>query len=551
MSAWSTREELAQKAVTLYHQGLTRRAIARALSISRNTVRKLLVDHERARQQPHSALPTLAARAPRVRKIDDHRAKVAELLARYPQITAQRVFEELRAAGFVGGYSAVKLYVRAARPRPAPTPSLPTPDYGPGEMAESDWSPHTIDFTTAGRQTVQVFSYLLAYSRRKSFGAFARCDLHALMDGHLAAFARFGGAARVCKYDCQKAVVLGWEGRQPIYNPRFLAFATHYAFRPEACRPAHPNDKPGVERGFWEFERSFLNGRSFRDIDDFRVQLVKWQDAVCDVRKHKKLKRSALVLFVDEKSALVPMPAHPYDTARVVYRVCSIDGFVAWDGNRYAVPYEHVTDLLPVRVTQHELFVYAADLRCIARHELAPRGAGTDVAPPGTHQPWRTGVSDLDQLRVAFEQMGPMAAAFFAGLLVANPRLAGYHARQILLLRERFATADLDRALGHAHSFGAFEQKAVARILAARATPRRLAEYVAEDTARRLDERLGACDTRPRDLDEYDRLPVTSSSTRARPEPAEENACPSPSDPPPPPPTKPLSGSGNTSSSSA
>lgn len=554
MSPWTTREELTHKAVTLCQQGLTRRAIARALSISRNTVRKLLAGHESARKEPHSALPVPAARAPRLRKIDDHRARVADLLARHPQITAQRVFEELRAAGFDGGYSAVKLYVRAARPRPAPTPSLPTPDHGPGEMAESDWSPHTIDFTAAGRKTVQVFSYVLVYSHRKSFGVFARCDLHALMDGHLAAFARFGGAARVCKYDCQKPVVLGWEGRQPIYNPRFLAFATHYAFRPEACRPAHPNDKPHVERGFWEFERSFLNGRSFRDVDDFRAQLAHWQDAVCDVRKHKKLKRSALELFADEQLALVPLPVHAYDTARVVYRVCSIDGFVAWDGNRYAVPYEHVTDLLPVRVTQHELFVYAADLRCIARHELAPRGTGTDVAPPGTHQPWRSGVIDLDQLRVAFEQMGSMASAFFAGLLGAHPtRQAGHHARQILLLRERFATADLDRALGHAHSFGAFEQKAVARILTARATPRRLAEYVAEDTARRLDERLGACDTRPRDLDEYDRLPVASSSTHARPEPAEEPACPSPSEPPPPPPppTKPPSDSGNTSSSSA
>jgi hypothetical protein len=69
---------------------------------------------------------------------------------------------------------------------------------------------------------------------------------------------------------------------------------------------------------------------------------------------------------------------HPYDTARVVYRICSIDGFVAWEGNAYAVPYDHVTDILPVRITQHELFVYGADLRCIARHELAPRGKGLE-----------------------------------------------------------------------------------------------------------------------------------------------------------------------------
>ena len=44
------------------------------------------------------------------------------------------------------------------------------------------------------------------------------------------AFARFEGCAHRCIYDSQKPVVLRWEGTQPIYNPRFLAFAAHYEF---------------------------------------------------------------------------------------------------------------------------------------------------------------------------------------------------------------------------------------------------------------------------------------------------------------------------------
>ena len=96
---------------------------------------------------------------------------------------------------------------------------------------------------------------------------------------------------------------------------------------------------------------------------------------------------------------------------------------------------------------------------------------------------------DVEELwrRIAFG--GRRGDHFISGLVVAQPRLAAYHARQILLLRERYATADLVSALGHAHSFGAFDHHAVARILAARAAPRTLAEYVAEDAARRLEER--------------------------------------------------------------
>lgn len=539
MSAWSTREELLHQAVTLCQQGLTRRAIARALSISRNTVRKLLVAHEQARRAPQTALAPPAARAPRDTKLTPFAERIAALLARYPEITAQRVFEELRAAGFGGGYTAVKTHVRKIRPKPRPEASKPTPVYAAGEMAESDWSPHTIDFTDGTRTTVQVFSYVLCFSTRKSFRLYERSDFFALTDGHVKSFERFGGAARACKYDCQKAVVLCWEGQQALYNPRFLAFATHYEFRPQACRPRHPNDKPRVERSFWEFEKSFLNGRHFHDLEDMRAQLAEWERTTCDGRPHKKLKRPRLEVFAEEAPALLPLPRHAYDTARVVYRVCAIDGFIAWDGNRYAVPYDHVTDILPVRVTQHELFVYAADLRCVARHELAPRSKGVDVDPQGIHPPWNRRGADLDQLRQAFDDMGEDAAAFFAGLATATARFAGHQARQILLLRARYATNDLCAALRHARSYGAFDHHAVARILAARAAPRTLAEYVAEDTARRLDD----ADTHPRDLDEYDRLPL-ASSRRTK----EEAPCPSPADDTPTTPTSSSSDSDDTSS---
>lgn len=476
---------------------------------------------------PHTALPAPPSRAPRETLLTPFAGRVVELLTTYPDITAQRIFEELRAAGYEGSYTAVKDHVRRVRPPPRPAPSLETPDYGPGEMAESDWTPHAIPFTHAPRSVVQFFGYVLWHSGRKSFLAFERADLYALMDGHRGTFERFKGVARRCKYDNQKPVVLSREGDQPIYNPRFLAFATHYGFRPEACRPRAPNEKPQVERSFWTLERSFLNGRSFRDLDDLRAQLTVWQDEVSDVRVDRVRKQRSIDLFEAEAPHLVPLPLHPYDTARVVYRVCSIDGFVAWDGNRYAVPYEAIYDLVPVRITARELFVYAPDLRLLVRHELAPRSAGIDVNPPGVHRtPDRRGV-DLEPLRATFEDLGDGATDFFAGLSRLGSRLGSFHARQILLLRERYGSDDICAALRHAHTFGAYEHLAVARILAARAAPRTLAEYVADQSADRIEARLGHAQTRPRDLGEYDRLPVVP------PPPIKEAPCPANPTPPP------------------
>ncbi len=530
-SAWRTREELAHEVALLAKQGQSRRAIARALGVSRNTVRTLLAAHAQGRDTAQVAITPRRTRAPRPSKLDAWRPRVAALMAKFADITAQRVFEILRAEGFDGGYTGVKRYVRAVRPPPKPTPSLTTPDYGPGEMAESDWSPYEIRFTTGKTAVIQALSYVLVSSKRKYFGLYESNDLHALMDGHDRAFARLDGCAHECKYDSQKPVVLRWECNQPIYNPRFLAFSSHYEFRPLAVRRGHPNDKPRTERSFWEVERSFLNGREFRDLDDMRVQLAHWLEHIVDHRRHGK--RSALERFAEERDHLVALPRHPYDTARVIYRVCGIDGFVAWAGNHYAVPYDHVTDLLPVRITQRELFVYAADLRCVARHELAPRGAGHKLDPAGLHPlPQRRSPVDLDQLRVAFGNMGDHAAEFFGLMSLGSPRVWTAQARQILLLRERYRTDEIDRALGHAAAFGATDHATVERILAARALPRTLDEYVAEDTARRLEQTLGHARAAPRDLTQYDRLPLTSRShtqetlpwpsEAARPDPSRE-----------------------------
>jgi transposase len=551
-AAWRTREELAHQVALLAKQGDSRRAIARALGVGRNTVRALLAAHAEGRSAAQIALPARRARAPRPSKLDKWRPRVAALMAKYADITAQRVFEILRAEGFDGGYTGVKRHVRAVRPRPKPAPSLTTPDYGPGEMAESDWSPYEIRFTTGKTAVIQALSYVLVVSKRKYFGLYDSNDLHALMDGHEHAFTRFDGFAHECKYDSQRPVVLRWECNQPIYNPRFLAFASHYEFRPRAVRRGHPNDKPRTERSFWEVERSFLNGREFRDLDDMRAQLAHWLEHIVD---HRRLdKRSALERFAEEHPHLVARPRHPYDTARVIYRVCGIDGFVAWAGNHYAVPYEHVTDLLPVRITQRELFVYAADLRCVARHELAPRGAGQKLDPAGLHPPpQRRSPLDLEQLRVAFGNMGERAAEFFGLISLGAPRVWAAQARQILLLRARYRTEEIDRALGHAAAFGATDHAAVERILAARALPRTLDEYVAEDTARRLEQTLGPARAAPRDLTQYDRLPLTSRSRTQEPLPcpnAAADPAPSRETPDEPTPIRSSTGSDDTSTSS-
>jgi transposase len=509
---------------------MRQRRIARALGISRGVVQRVVRTH--ASRAARQELPQAAERTatPRASKLDPFLPRVTELLAQYPSITAQRIFEEIRGAGYAGGVSILKERVHTLRPPPRKTPSLARPPVGPGEEGEQDWSPHKIDFVSGGARVVHAFLLVLAHSRRRYLDFFEGEDLFALLEGHRLAFEHFGGVPRRIRYDNQKAVVARREGPDVFYHPRLLAFATHYGFEPYAVRPRRPNDKAIVERDLWDVERSFLVGRRFQDLDDLRAQARLWLDEIVDARRHPKRRdRTVREIFADEEQgALAPLPAHPFDTARVVYRLVSIDGFVAWDGNRYSVPYEHVTALVPVRITRNELFVYGPDLVCIARHALLQEGQGREQILDG-HRPPRPGGpgAHIAAIREPFVALCDGAAEFLAGLERTHPRSAAYHARRILELRERYSADDVARALAHALRFSAFSFGAVTRIVLMRARPRSLDEYVAAETEDKLRGLLSGERTRPRDLTAYDARHATDGEPALEKEPpCESNPSP-------------------------
>jgi transposase len=537
MTRWKVRTEIEHQVVLLIRRGRSRREIARALGVSRGLVGRVLDERAAVGMAP-TALPDVAARTPRASKLDAFAPRITEIIKTYPAITAQRIFEELRAAGYTGGRSILKECVRKLRPPKAPEPSRVRPVFGPGQMAEQDWSPYRVDFAD-GTRPVHAFMLSLSYSRRRYVDFFESCDLFALLEGHRRTFEYLDGVPHAIRYDHQKAVVARREGPDVIYQPRLLAFATHYGFEPQAVRPGKPNDKAFVERDFWDLERSFLCGRRFRDLEDMRAQARRWLGEVVEQRHHPKMRqrRIAEIFATEERAALLPLPKHPFDTARVVYRLCSIEGFVSWDGNRYSVPYEHVTALLPVRITQNELYVYGPGLACVAHHQLLPRGQGAQSVV-GTHRPPRRDNpgAALEVIREHFLALGEVAGDFLRGLCETHPRSAAYHARRILELRERYAAPDVMAAMAHALTFRAFSADAVTRIIEVRARPRTLDEYVAAETESKLRGLLATERLEPRDLRSYDvELPPTDSSPLppAADHAKQESPCPPATQPSP------------------
>jgi len=252
-------ESVRNAIVCLSEQGLSGRQIARQVQVARATVRRVLAEVAAARDEGAAPVPTPRPR----RRLDAFAELLGQLLGRYPDLTARRLHEELRQQGFTGSYPTVWRWLHEHRPKPARAPVVRF-ETAPGAQAQMDYASYTIPFTEVGPRRLHLFSYLLGYSRRQYLGWVERQDFDSTLRQHLAAFTHLGGVAAGCLYDNFKVVVQGYEDDEPIYNPRFLAFANHYGFRPVACRPRRPQTKGKVERPFHYVQTNLLNGREFR-----------------------------------------------------------------------------------------------------------------------------------------------------------------------------------------------------------------------------------------------------------------------------------------------
>lgn len=522
-----------------WRAGQAQRRIARELGINRKRVARVVREHRQARDAGgvHPDLPA-PRKSRRGRKLTTFEPVLRDLLARYPDITVVRLLQELRGKGYRGGYTVLREQVQQWRSRPAKPPVIrfETPR---GAQSQMDWGTYHIDFTLEGRRRVELFSYLLSYSRRQYLNFTEQQDAENTLREHVRAFDYLDGLAATCLYDNLKVVVQRWEDDHPVYNTRFLAFATHYGYRPVACRPRRPQTKGKVERAFLYVEKNLLNGRTFRSLEHLNEVTRWWLANVADVRQHRETKKRPIDAYAEERPHLLPLPAHAYDTALVVYRIANPEGWIDFRQNHYSVPWRYIGELLPVRVTEDELLVYNHQLQTIAQHPLLPRQVSGQAQLDPAHQPPRSQQVQVEHLRQRFAELGDVAIRFLEGLL-RRQRYGKHQAVRVLTLLRTWRREDLLAAMERAVRYHAYALRSLERILAIQASPKR-PWAAAEQGAQPPRPDLPPGETiPPRDGREYQHLLFDEPAAEQETTPDAPSADPplseeTPDEPPPPP----------------
>ena len=490
--------------ISRWKNGQGIRAISRDLSLGRSVISRIIAQHlarTSSSQQATAATSLEPVRRTRKTKLDRFVAELHQLLERYPKLTVQRAFEELKRAGYTGSYSTVRNYIKAYRPKlKARVVRFET---APGAQGQMDWSTYTIDFEQEGRRRVELFSYILGYSRRQYIRFTERQDFETTAREHIAAFEHLGGVAAVCLYDNMKVVVTRWEDGQPIYNTRFLSLATHYGFKPWACEPARPETKGKVERPFDYVEKNLLNGRTFRSLEQLNEVTRWWLSEVNDTRIHGTTKATPLALHAQEQPHLIQLPAVRFDTAQVVYRIVDSEGFISYADNRYSVPWRLIGQLLPVRIMEDQLHIYNTSIELVAEHNLL-RGR-YQKQTSDAHLPPKDHAQQVIMLREKYAHWGSTGQEYFDDLQ-RKCRNGRREAARILSLLQGYPVKDGQAAMARGLQYHAYGYQSLERILAHFGTPKPNWELLSQREQEALQQLTESTRVEVRRSEEYQHL---------------------------------------------
>jgi transposase len=354
-------------------EGLSNRAIAKRLSISRNTVRKCL---GRMPKKTHAAqdLPRRGS------ILEPYKAQIKDLLDEVPEIKAPAVLERLRPLGYTGGITIVRDYLRGKRPCPQRAAFL-TLDFHPGCAMQVDWADFGYAIPGCPRR-VSALVMALCYSRylyieftlSQRFGTFVRAMERGI--------AFFGGTTVVDIFDNMKTVVLVHNHKTVRFNPQFLAYAQARNFAIRPCNVYAGHEKGRVERPIGFIRERFWPGRRVSSLLDLNQQATSWRDDFANNREHDETGKIPALVFRHEEQRLLRPRADmlPFETDDIVSAGITKRFRVRFDRNLYSVPPRLVGQTVLVRANDEAVAVYLGPKQ-VALHRRC-WGIGENIEDP-------------------------------------------------------------------------------------------------------------------------------------------------------------------------
>jgi len=341
---------------------ISKRAACQEYDIHWDTLTKILT---------HTEPPGYRLTKRRPSKLEPFLPIIEEILKNDRQVhrkqrhTARRIFERLRDEhGYDGGETIVKNAIRGLRQQNREV-FLPL-SHPPGE-AQVDFG--YADVWLNGELTkVALFVMTLPYSDAIYFQAFPRECTEAFLEGHVRAFAFFGGVPTRISYDNSKIAVAKIVGsRERNVTHEFQRLRSHFLFTDHFCLVRRPNEKGHVERLLDYARQNFLVPvPRVKSLETLNGQLEEScrKDLVRQLRGKSAPKQE---LLREDQSVFRSLPQQRFEACRLQQAHADSLSQVRFDCNSYSVPTEYAYRQITVVATVDEVRLVSGD-QLVARH---------------------------------------------------------------------------------------------------------------------------------------------------------------------------------------
>lgn len=444
--------------------GEAKKAIARAVGVSRNTVRSYLKAAAKCGLQRGAAVELtddqLAAVLVELRGADAEpirgdswaaceghcdfiKAKLDE------RLLLTKVHRLLKRQGVAVPYATLHRFAVQELGFGNRAPTIPVSDCAPGAEVQLDtgWMTLLEPDVFGKRRRFRAWIFTSVFSRHRFVYPCFEETTKSAIEACEAAWAFFGGVFHAVIPDNTKTIVQRADPLEPLINQAFLEYAQSRNFVVDPTRSRSPRDKGRVERAVQPTREDCFRGERLRNLGDCHERARVWCLDEYGMRRNRRTLRLPREAFeADEKPRLRPAPTEPYDVPLYAEPKVGPDQHAEVAKALYSLAPEYRRKTLQARADRSTVRFYFKQQLIETHPRMPPGGRSTK---PEHFPPEKLAYAQRDAgflVRQA-EAQGPNVHRFAKVLLEApQPWLRMRQAFGLLGLCRRFTPARVDEA---------------------------------------------------------------------------------------------------------
>ncbi len=332
----------------------------------------------------------------------------------------------------------------------------------PGEQMEVDWAGQTaaiIDRDTGEIIPINIFVAVLSNSQYSYVEGFLSQDLESWIAAHVNTFTFFGGVPRIIVPDNLKTGVEEPSWYSPVINKTYHEMAECYGAAVVPARVRKPKDKPNAENvvgiiSTWII--AALRNQTYFSLAELNQSIAQKLHEFNERPFQKKPGSRLSTFLAEEKYALQPLPASPYELATWKIATVQYNYHISVDNMNYSIPYEYIKHKVDVRITKSVIEVFYHNLRICSHPRLYGRpnqySTITDHMPDAHKQftQW-----NADRFLSWAQKVGASTTVVIQAILTSHHiEQQGYKAcMAVLKLADKYSLVRLEAACTRALSY--------------------------------------------------------------------------------------------------